>query len=163
VLPARSIDEFLAAPRDRYIARRNFCYWQIGTRYKGCIVWGRPNEQDAREMIRTFETGVRLDEIHASMADMRDLASIDVMGFAVIMRYMAERQPIFVKTIRRQAILHGSGVVGAAVAGFYRVVRPSYPTAECSDAPMASPPGFGALASSKPRMTKAPTRQALHK
>ncbi len=126
LVPARDIDDFVASPADRYIARRTFCFWQRGTDCKGLITWGTPDESDAREMTRAFEAGARLDEPHVSLVDMRDLGAVDVVAFEVIMNYMTERQLVFERTVRRQALVHGTGAVGAAVAGFYRVVQPSY-------------------------------------
>ncbi len=130
---AQDIDDFVREPRDRYIARRSFCFWQLGTDVKGVIVWGQPTEEDAREMVRSFEAGARLDQPHVSLVDMRSLGAVDVAAFEVIMRYMAERQPVFERTVRRQVMLHGSGAIGAAVAGFYRVVQPSYPVESHTD------------------------------
>ena len=49
------------------------------------------------------------------------------------MRYMTTRQDVFAQTVQRQALVHGTGAVGAAVAGFYRVVQPRYAVESFSD------------------------------
>jgi AraC-like DNA-binding protein len=133
IRPAADIGAFLDSPVDRFVARRCFCFWQLGTDTKGLVAWGAPSAEDAREMVRAFGTGERPDEPHVSLIDMRSLRTIDVAAFEIIMRYMAERQEVFSRTVRRQALLHGSGAIGAAVAGFYSVVQPSYPVESHSD------------------------------
>lgn len=127
IAPARDIESFVASPANRYIAGRCFCFWQIGAATKGVIAWGEPGADDAREMTRAFDAGARLDEKHVSLVDMCGLETLDVAAFEVIMRYMTERQPVFSETVLRQALVHGTGAIGAAVAGFYRVVSPTYP------------------------------------
>lgn len=127
ILPARDIESFVCSPVDRFVARRCFCFWQLGTGVKGVIAWGQPTADDAVEMTRAFEAGAREDERHVSLVDMRALRTIDVSAFEVILRYMTERQEVFARTVIRQALMHGIGAIGAAVAGFYRVVQPTYP------------------------------------
>lgn len=124
---ARDIEDFLRDPIDRYVERRTFCFWQIGTHTKGVIAWGHPTERDAREMVQSFEAGARVDEPHVSLVDMQGLDAVDVAAFDVVMHYMTARRPTFERTVLRQALVHGSGAIGAAVAGFYRVVAPAYP------------------------------------
>jgi AraC-like DNA-binding protein len=124
--PISDISELVRSPRDRYLVRRSFCFWQIGTSFKGVIAWGVPQADDAREMVRAFDLGARKDR-HVSLVDMRAVRAVDPVAFDVVSRYIAERQPTFERTVRRQALLHGEGVVGAAVAGFYRVIEPRYP------------------------------------
>lgn len=131
--PARDIASFVESPVDRYVARRCFCYWQQSTHTKGLIAWGDPTADDALEMTQAFEVGAREDEPHVSLVDMRSLRTIDVAAFEVIMRYMAERQSVFARTVQRQALVHGSGAIGAAVAGFYRVVQPTYSVESLGD------------------------------
>ena len=133
LVPATDIDTFVSAPVDRYVARRTFCFWQLGTDTKGLITWGTPTEADAREMVHAFEAGERIEEPHVSLIDMRDLGAVDVVAFEVIMRYMTTRQDVFAQTVQRQALVHGTGAVGAAVAGFYRVVQPRYAVESFSD------------------------------
>jgi AraC-like DNA-binding protein len=130
---ARDIASFVESPIDRFVARRCFCFWQLGTNTKGLIAWGDPTADDALEMTRAFEVGAREDEPHVSLVDMRSLRTIDVAAFEVIMRYMAERQEVFARTVRRQALVHGTGAIGAAVAGFYQVVQPAYPVESLPD------------------------------
>ncbi len=127
ITPARDIESFVASPRDHYVVGRCFCFWQLGTATKGVIAWGEPGAEDALDMTRAFEAGARIDERHVSLVDMRRLRTLDVAAFEVIMRYMAERQSAFSKTVVRQALVHGTGAIGAAVGGFYRVVNPTYP------------------------------------
>ncbi len=126
---ARTIADFVRNPADRYVARRCFCFWQIGGHTKGVVAWGSPEVADAREMVAAFEAGARPHETHVSLVDMRCLRAVDAAAFDVVMTYMTRRQPVFEKTVLRQALMHGADAVGAAVGGFYAVVPARYPVA----------------------------------
>lgn len=130
---ARDVADFVANPVDRYVARRSFCFWQVGAHTKGVVAWGAPDVADAREMVAAFEAGTRLHEPHVSLVDMRSLRAVDTAAFAVVMSYMTQRQELFEKTVRRQALLHAVDAIGAAVAGFYAVVPARYPVATFVD------------------------------
>lgn len=130
--PVSDISELIRAPRDRYLVRRSFCFWQIGTAFKGLIAWGVPQADDAEEMVQAVALGARKDR-YVSLVDMRDVRAVDPVAFDIVSRYIADRQPAFERTVKRQALLHGAGVVGAAVAGFYRVIEPRYPVLAFQD------------------------------
>jgi AraC-like DNA-binding protein len=49
------------------------------------------------------------------------------------MQYVRSRRAPFAKIVRRQALLRPGGLAGAAVAGFYSVLAPSYPVKVFTD------------------------------
>ncbi len=122
MVQARSADAFIAKPRGRYFVGPTYLVWCHGPDLDGTIIWGLPNEHDARELTRTYlfqrDHSVKRDII----TDARQLASIDTVGFAHIYEYAARRHIEISPRVRRHVVLHARGLAGAAVAGFLMAV-----------------------------------------
>jgi AraC-like DNA-binding protein len=64
-----------------------------------------------------------------SVVDARRLIHVDPAAFACLARYLERRWETYGKLIRRQALIRPVGLAGTVVAGFYQVLRPSFPVA----------------------------------
>jgi AraC-like DNA-binding protein len=125
--------DFAGPPERRYFIDRTFFFWQDGARAFGTVMWGRPLEADIEAMIPFFEVGV--DERfagHASFIDARALEAVDMLAFKKLLAYLVARRHAWGPNVRKQAILHPTGLVGVLVAGALHIVRPPYPFA-CFD------------------------------
>lgn len=122
------IDAFLADPIGHYIRRPGFTYWYPWPGFTGFALVGRPTADEIRELNVVMDVVLppRADT-HISLIDTSCLEGVEQEAFVAMATYLATRREIFARLIRRQALVRPSGVVGAVVAGFYRVVSAAYP------------------------------------
>jgi AraC-like DNA-binding protein len=115
---ASSPNAFIASPRGSYFMGPTYLAWCHGPDLDGTMIWGVPNEHDARELVRLYlfqrDPTVRRDIV----TDARHLMSVDTAGFAYIYQFAAQRHSQISPRVRRQVVLHAGGLAGSAVAGF---------------------------------------------
>jgi AraC-like DNA-binding protein len=94
----------------------------------GFALWGTPTEADLRRVVPllALELGPGVTP-HASLVDVRHLASADPRAFAVLTRYLRTHFDAFRTRVTRLALVRPSGVLGATVAGFFQVAGSPYP------------------------------------
>ncbi|MDY7225923.1 helix-turn-helix domain-containing protein [Hyalangium rubrum] len=92
------------------------------------MLWGRPGETQARRLTQVLDVERTPHAPHASLVDARRLEYPDPNAFSFFVNYMQQREQDFATSVKRQALLRPEGLVGAAVGGFYSLLRRSYPT-----------------------------------
>lgn len=123
--PAATPDDFLRAPAGTYYIGRCFAFWQQSRELDGLAIWGHPDADSLRVVVRLLEVGTRAP--HRSLLDMRGLTGVDFEGFDVMYRGVRDHQERFAKNIEMQAILRPEGPIGALVLGFYNLIPVRYP------------------------------------
>ena len=96
--------------------------------------WGRPEEEHVRRVTAALDAELNhAVQPHASLIDVRRVSAVDLGAFTTLMQYVQARRVPFAKVVTRQALLRPDGLAGAAVAGFYAVLAPSYPVKVFTD------------------------------
>jgi AraC-like DNA-binding protein len=90
-------------------------------------LWGRPEEEHIECITRALDAELSPSVVpHASLIDARRVREVDAAAFDALLTYVASRRDAFGRLITRQAVLRPEGFAGAAIAGFYRVLTPSF-------------------------------------
>ena len=126
-LRAATVDEFAQRPVGRYVAGPTYAHFCVSAAFWGVMLWGRPNEEDARQLGRTLvlELGPPA-EPHVSLVDASRLQGGDVGAFALLQRYLERHGEALARQVLRLALVHPSGLEGAIVAGAYEVLPRPY-------------------------------------
>ena len=116
---ALSVEALVSAPVGQFFVGTTHLFWCHSPTLCGSIHWGRPTEREATEMTQLFELSR-----HPSLADGFDvvmddraLELVDWRAFRILSEYVRRRLPEWAGTIRRQAVIVPSGVVGVMLAG----------------------------------------------
>ncbi len=97
-------------------------------------MWGRPDPRDADFLVSAMSTEVRDDSLpHVSFVDLRRIEAIDPEAFAAFLSFMRQNAARFSRTVVRSATVHSGGLVGAAAAGYHRLLGEPFPSAVFSD------------------------------
>ena len=101
----------------------------------GFVIWGKPDAEDVRELLRLSAISVRPDaEPHRFLADVRALELVEPATFSLFLDYTRNHREALGRNILRQAQLRPDGLVGAIISGFSHVARLPYPEKVFGDA-----------------------------
>ena len=129
-----TLEAYLAHPVGQYLLGPTFTIWWSSATLNGIMFWARPDEEDVRRITAAlegeFKPGV---QPHVSLIDVRRVSAVDLGAFTTLMQYVRSRRAPLAKIVQRQALLRPEGLAGAAVAGFYSVIVPSYPVKVFTD------------------------------
>ena len=101
----------------------------------GFVLWGRPDEDDIRRLIRLLKSELAPPSVpHVSLIDARRLEGVDAGAYAAIAGYVKEHHQRLGAYVTRLALVRPSGLAGAVVAGFFQVLAPPYPVSTFADA-----------------------------
>jgi len=129
-----TLDAYLSRPIGRYLWGPTFVVWWSSPDLNGIVFWGRPEEEHVRRITSALDAELRPEvRPHASLVDVRRVTTVDLGAFTTLLQYVRSRREPFARVVRRQALLRPDGLAGAAVAGFYAVLAPSYPVAVFTD------------------------------
>jgi len=133
-----TLEAYLSQPVGKYLWGPTFVVWWSSPSLNGIVFWGRPEEEHVHRITAALDGelqhGVRS---HASLVDVRRVSAVDLGAFTTLMQYVRSRRAPFARVVRRQALLRPDGLAGAAVAGFYSVLSPTYPVKVFTD-PLAA-------------------------
>ncbi|MCE9572267.1 MAG: helix-turn-helix transcriptional regulator [Deltaproteobacteria bacterium] len=135
--PAPSTAAFLRNPVGRYLRGRRFLMAFPSPRLQVVVGWGLVARADAEELAAVLRGQHAGLPRHASLTDLRALVSIDASGLATLADAISAIAPVDAQITRRAAVVRPPGTAGMAVAGFWQVVEPGYPTRVFTDAPAA--------------------------
>lgn len=125
---AASLSDYLAMPVGRYLLGSTYAVWWHDVQLNGVIFWDRPEQEHIQRVTRALDADLRPGVIpHGSLIDARRVRAVDLGAFDTLSKYVDERREPFSRLVRRQALIRPGGLAGAAVAGFYAVLAPSYP------------------------------------
>lgn len=134
---AEGLDDYLRDPIGRYLTGEGFLHWYASADLCGFILWGRPGEVQTRRLVEVLDVELPPAAPHMTLVDAHRLESADPSAFAVLVRYMQERESRFGQSVLRQALVRPEGVVGAVVGGFYTLLTGAYPNRSFKDAASA--------------------------
>jgi AraC-like DNA-binding protein len=124
----RDVDEFLRRPVGHYFEGSTFVYWYPELGVNGISLRDCPNSEDIQQLTRLMDAVLPpTGGPHVSFIDARRLSHVEPAAFVSLARYLETRWEAFGLLIQRQALVRPAGLAGAVVAGFYDVLRPSYP------------------------------------
>jgi AraC-like DNA-binding protein len=126
---ASSLEDYVANPFGRYIAGPTFAAYWTSTDLNGIVFWGRPDEDDTKLITRALDAVLIANRDHTVLIEASGLSSIDARAFATLASYMVTHRAAHSRLCHRQALVRPGGMAGAVVAGFYEIIRPSYPVA----------------------------------
>jgi AraC-like DNA-binding protein len=90
--------------------------------FSGLVLWDDPTEHEIAQMLHVLDGRLRPElGPHATVIDARRIKRIDPLSFLGFGAWVVKRQRQL-RVIPRLAVLHGSGLPGAAVAGFPSVL-----------------------------------------
>jgi AraC-like DNA-binding protein len=126
-LRAATIEELAESPVGRYVAGPTYAHFCVSPAFWGILLWGRPNEEDARQLGRTLVLELDPPAIpHVSLVDASRLEGGDVSAFALLQRYLERHSEALARQVLRLALVHPKGLEGAIVAGAYEVLPRPY-------------------------------------
>lgn len=126
-VPTQELSLFFEAPAERVMVRRSFCLWQSGAQVRGSIAWGRPDQEDVREMCEVFDA-YSLSSLGAqpSLMDVRAVESLSIAAFKQLTNTLGERRREWRPRAGRQAILHDGGFSSALILGAFQLAARGY-------------------------------------
>ena len=117
-------DDFAVDPAGRFASGNNFLVWCTRPDLCGVVVWGRLSMDELAILTRIYDRGG-----HGGIAkpcdfvfDARRLEGFEPGVFETVERGTAARVGDLRHRLRRQALVRGSGLLGAALCGFYTVI-----------------------------------------
>jgi AraC-like DNA-binding protein len=150
VRAAGTSDEFLRRPVGRYFGGPSFLVWCASPQLAGTCFIGRNSADDIRALVRLSDFDRAMTPPYDVIIDGRYLQSVVPDAFAIYAEYVQRRLPEYARLIRRQAIVHATGMVGAVLSGALTVMKPAHTwkTFDALDAAMSwlEPPRPSALA-----------------
>jgi AraC-like DNA-binding protein len=124
---ASTLEDYVANPFGRYISGPTYAVYWSKAKLNGIIFWGRPDDEDMRRVTRALDAVLHFGRPHEVLIDAASLKSIDPRAFATMASYMVTHRSVHARLCERQALVRPEGLAGAVVAGFYEIIRPSYP------------------------------------
>jgi len=125
---------YLGCPVGKCLLGPTYAVWWHSVHLNGIIFWDRPEEEHIQRVTRALEAELRPDVApHASLIDARRVRAVDLGAFNCLSQYVNRRRDTFARLVTRQALVRPEGLAGAAVAGFYAVLAPSYPVSVFTD------------------------------
>jgi AraC-like DNA-binding protein len=125
-----TVDAYLSKPVGRSLLGPTYVVWWHSVDLNGLLLWDRPEEEHVRRIIRALDAELAPEVVpHASLIDARRVRAVDLGAFTTLSKYVERRREAFGRLVIRQALLRPGGLAGAAIAGFYSVLSPSYPVA----------------------------------
>jgi AraC-like DNA-binding protein len=136
MLPAASIDDFLAAPVGRFFAGESYIAWCWSPTLAGTCYFGKPRTEDLEALTR-LSVLPRNPALHAPFDAIIDAGGLEEVGteaFATFTGHIAD-VVADLPPVRRVGVVRPAGIVGAAIAGIYydRGVEKMLDTALFSD------------------------------
>ena len=127
-VPAESVDAFLAAPAGCYVRGEHWLYLCVDARLFVQVYWGRPTSADVGLLMSAWQAELAPGAVqHAGLVDASHLDTIDPESFALMGQELVGNAAVLGTKLERQALVRPAGLTGMQVAGFYEVLKPSYP------------------------------------
>jgi AraC-like DNA-binding protein len=126
---ARNIEEFLDDPIERYSVGKTHLVWCHSATLVGTVHWGKPTENDARELVKRLDISIQsaLAGGFSAVMDTRGMEAFAWPSFSIVAAYVKQRLAQWSKRIRRHAVVVPAGPVGVLVAGLMPLIGTSHP------------------------------------
>ena len=120
---AARVDDFVAAPRGRYVCGQSFVYGCFEDDLFATCLWGDPSDEIAT-LVQAFEAEVRLSGTHVSLFDGSMIDNVDRSPYVPLTEFVQRRRDPLVARVRQVALVRPRGLVGMIMAGFRDVLDP---------------------------------------
>jgi len=131
---AQALEAYLSQPIGQCLLGSTYAVFWTDPGLNGIILWDRPSEQDIHRITCALDAELAPGVApHASLIDARRVRSVDLGAFNTLARYVKLRTEPFARLVTGQALLRPEGLAGAAIAGFYMVLAPSFPVRVFTD------------------------------
>lgn len=128
------IDDFVAAPAGRYVAGEHFLYASHSDALFALFVWGRPDAEETRRLIRALHAEVTPHaRPHRTLADFSEVTGIDSEAFAALRDFLEQVKERQCAVTLQEALIRPAGLAGTVVAGYYLLYPPPYPVKVFTD------------------------------
>jgi AraC-like DNA-binding protein len=125
---ADTLAAYLASPVGNCLLGPTYAVFWHSAELNGLVFWDRPEEEHIQRVTRALDAELAPSVApHGSLIDARRVQAVDLGAFNTLFQYVNGRRETFSRLVRRQALVRPEGLAGAAVAGFYAVLAPSYP------------------------------------
>jgi|GEM_PF-2869129 len=124
-----SDEALLSRPIGRFTRGPGFLLWFESPNLGGLILAGHLAAVDIARALALIEKLADHSAFSAPLniiSDGRQLTAMDAGGFARFEQFVIERRDLIPRRIRRQAILHGGGMLGALMSGFNPSTGPGH-------------------------------------
>lgn len=129
-----SLTAYLALPIGSCFYGPTYAVWWRSVDLNGIVFWDRPERDDVTRMTRALDAELAPGvQPHLSLIDARRVRAVDLGAFDALSEYVHRRREAFSRVLLRQALVRPEGLVGAAVAGFYAVLAPTFPVRVFTD------------------------------
>ena len=121
--------EYLHSPTGTYVTGRTWISFCPNDRLAGVVLWGRPDDEDVRSLLRTtpLQGPSPLAVRKARLVDVRDLDVPSPSVFAALQSYLMVHREVADAAVSRFALIRGPGMVGALVIGFWQLLPMRFP------------------------------------
>jgi AraC-like DNA-binding protein len=116
-------EEFRSAKGSRVLLGHCWCLWRWDSALCGSVVWGRPGADDVRTLLELYRLQLSLAPRSDVVTDASRIAGFAPDVFALLADSLRELLPGMARRIRKHAIVPPAGLVGAAIAGLYPLLR----------------------------------------
>ena len=158
-----TLDELAEDPVGKYVAGDSFVHFCAEPRLWGVILWGKPDEAQARQLGRSLVFELAPPAVpHASVFDASRITGGDAGAFRAAGAYMLRHREALSVYVEHLALVRPSGLDGAIVAGAFDILTKPYPVTVFAD--LAAAVGSRTLAAKIDRLyaeaTATPTELA---
>jgi AraC-like DNA-binding protein len=113
-----SRESFLAAPVGRYVRGRGWLFVCAHAGLYATFLAGRPDENDLRELTHVYGVRGARHTPHVTLFDASRVETIDAAAMGVLLGYYQANVKVLTRSMKRVAVVHGDGAVGAVFAGY---------------------------------------------
>lgn len=118
--PSLCLRDYIASPIGRYTLGPTYLVWFKTAKLSGMVFWGRPKPEHVESVTRAIDIDVDGGP-RASIVDARRVEYVAPETFDILASYVRSHTEKLRERVSAQALLCPDGLVGAVVAGFYRL------------------------------------------
>ena len=122
-----TLDSFCRAPIGRYVALPTVTLWASSPSLCSGIAWDVPSEEDARNVIRTFDHYGLMDNPFSIVIDARHMTGFAPGALPILFGWLAANHAGLAARLRLQVNLIERGPIGFIAAGMLNSIRGSHP------------------------------------
>jgi AraC-like DNA-binding protein len=119
---ATSIEDFVAAPKGRYVCGQNFVYGCFDDDLFAACLWG--DVVDVAMLVSAYEAETRTQGTHTSLFDASKIDHVDRASYVPLTEFIHRRRSELSAHVRSVALVRPGGLVGIVVTGFRDLLDP---------------------------------------
>jgi AraC-like DNA-binding protein len=133
---AAALPDYARAPTGRFLAGAGWLAYCHSPALWGFALAGAPRADAVEQLVAAVATELGPGVApHASLVDVRGLDAVEPEAFAHFENYVRTHRTRLAERVTRLAVVCAPGLAGAAVAGFFGVMRAPFPVSVVEDVP----------------------------